>query len=489
MSAASGLSIEPLSVTISTRIAAASVFFLAVALFYAPLAYGCTQPEMLPGLYAILGVFIVFGLASMFAARAWPDIPKIALFCVAAILVQGWWLTWNPAFANLISSDGGVVDTTLDNIRAHSLHSMIMTSVLLAVFLVLCEIFAQGNLRRFILLSMALSGALISVCGIILKLSGDPLMRYVWRPADIDWNDFAFYRYHANAGAFLNLAWPFILVFTRRAFTQKIGPVRRAIWIAAALACGFALILNASKASLAIGLLILPWPFSTGLMRMKGRNLFIIGALTLFLIAGGIFASSRLTWRGAFERMTEAKEVSNSIDGRWVAYQQYLNAVPAVGPFGLGPGLFPLAFPYQTSPLGNVSPALRDYAHEDYLQGVLEWGWVGVVWWTALIVGGLYRAFRTYFRRESFTSKTDRHLVLGAILAVLGTLTQAFVDFPLQIASIRLFFLVALALCWASPRMLKKPSRAPGEHRRHYWIPVPAQYAKDSQKDLTTKSR
>lgn len=477
-------------VTTSTRIAAASVFFLAIALFYAPLAYGCTIPEMLPPLYAILGVFITFGLAGIFAGREWPGIPKVAILCVAAILIQGWWLTFNPAFANLITSNGGIVDTTLDNIRSLSRHSMTMTSVLLAVFLVLCGIFSHGNLRRFVLLSVALSGALVSICGIVLKLSGEPLMRYVWRPADIDWNDFAFYRYHANAGAFLNLAWPFILVFTRRAYTQRIGSIRRMIWLAAALACGFALFLNASKASLAIGLLILPWPFSTGLMRMKRRNMFIIGALAVFLIAGGLFASSRLAREAAFERMTEVKEVSNSLDGRWMAYQQYANAVPEVGAFGLGPGLFPLAFPYQTSPLGNISPALRDYAHEDYLQGILEWGWLGVIWWTLLIVGGLYRAFRTYFRRELFPSKTDRHLVLGAILAVLGTLAQAFVDFPLQIASIRLFFLVALALCWASPKMLRKPPVEAGERRRHYWIPVPAQYAKGPRDPgLTTSSR
>ena len=56
--------------------------------------------------------------------------------------------------------------------------------------------------------------------------------------------------------------------------------------------------------------------------------------------------------------MTERSEVAASVGGRWAAYHEYLNAVPAVGWFGLGPGLFQVAFPYQTSPLGNVSDRL-----------------------------------------------------------------------------------------------------------------------------------
>ena len=36
------------AVNIYSRIAAVSTFFLAVALFYAPLAYGSTRPDMLP---------------------------------------------------------------------------------------------------------------------------------------------------------------------------------------------------------------------------------------------------------------------------------------------------------------------------------------------------------------------------------------------------------------------------------------------------------
>ena len=121
----------------------------------------------------------------------------------------------------------------------------------------------------------------------------------------------------------------------------------------------------------------------------------------------------------------------------------------------------------------NVGVGVRDYAHEDYLQTVLEWGWLGTVWWTLLVAGGLYRAIRTYSQRELFASKTERHLVLAAILGVCGTLAQSLVEFPLQVASLRLFFLVLLALCWASPQLLTMPPKEPSTRRR-YRLPIPA---------------
>jgi hypothetical protein len=442
-------------VNISSRIAGASAFFLAAALFYAPLAYGCTRPEMLPALFGLLMAAMVTGVISFAANRRWPAIPGLALVCVTAILLQGWWMTWNPHFPS-IAPDGGMLDTTLENIRRLSFDSMAMTSFLLGSFVVLCGLFGHANLRRFILLAAAISGVLISVIGIVLKLTGEPLMRYFWKPMDIDWNDFAFYRYHGNAGAFLNLTWPLILVFTRRAYST-VTLAKRIVWTLGSLACAGALFLNASKAALVIGLLILPWPFLTGLKRLKRKSLLLLGAGSLLLIAGGLFASSELAHEAAFLRMANTSEVSTSFNGRVEAYQQYVNALPEVGFFGLGPGLFKMAFPYQTSPLGNTSVALRDFAHEDYLQTVLEWGWSGTLWWTLLVAGGLYRAIRTYARRELFPSKTDRHLVLAAILGVSGTLAQSLVDFPLQVASLRLFFLVLLALCWASPQLLTTP--------------------------------
>ena len=118
---------------ISSRIAGASAFFLAVALFYAPLAYGCTRPEMLPTLFDLLIASIVTGLISFAANRRWPAIPRLVLVCVTAILLQGWWITWNPVFPSLVSENGGTVNTTLENIHRLSFNSMAMTLSLIHI--------------------------------------------------------------------------------------------------------------------------------------------------------------------------------------------------------------------------------------------------------------------------------------------------------------------------------------------------------------------
>jgi O-antigen ligase len=194
---------------------------------------------------------------------------------------------------------------------------------------------------------------------------------------------------------------------------------------------------------------------------MNSVTLFSLGLLAVLGVCVLLFASSHLAQGGAFQRMTNADDVSKSMDGRSQAYQRYLDDLPEAGWFGIGPGLFPVAYPYQTSAFHYADPVLRQYAHEDYLQTTLEWGWVGTVWWTLLVGVGLFRAFHAYAQRDRFHSRTDRHLVLAGILGVLATLAQSLFGFPLQIASIRLFFLLLLALCWASPGLLAPPERNP----------------------------
>jgi hypothetical protein len=459
-----------------SRTAWASTFFLVVALFYAPLAYGCTRPEMLPPLYALLAAGFVTGMISFILDGKLADLPKPALICAMVVLVQGWWLTAQPVFPSVVAEGGdSLVDVTMENIQRLSLNSMLLTTAGLAAFVVLCGLLTQPFLRRFILLAAATSGVLICLIGDTLKLTGEPLMRYFWNPLDIYWNDFAFYRYQGNAGAFINLTWPLILVFTRRAYTPTNRLSRKIFWSIAMLAAGSALFLNASKSALVIGLVILPWPFLTRLLRMRPRNQIILGVFTAVVVAVALYASSHMIG-SAFARLTNTSEVSRSAGGRVGAYKQFVSAVPQVGFFGLGPGLFQLAFPYQISPLGNTSVGLREYAHEDYLQTVLEWGWFGAFWWTLFVFGGLYRALKTHAKKEQFASKTERHLLLAAILGVMGALVEAAIDFPLQIASIRLFFMVLLALCWVSPFLLNRPRRTSVSMRR-YRLPIPAELA------------
>ncbi len=460
-----------------------STFCFAIALFYAPLAYGCTRPEMLPTLYLLLGAGIVLAGAGKVMQRAGLFIPRTAAITIVILLTQGWWLTASPVFDAIMSAQGGAQAASLDDVRELSWNAMLMTTLTLGTFVALCDLFAEAALRRFILLAVAISGVLVAFVGVVLKVGGKPLMLYVWKDYDVYWTEFALYHYHGNAAAFLNLAWPLVLVFARRSYntTTEAFLGKRVVWGAVVLLMGAALIMNASKAGLAIGLLILPWPFSSGLKRLQAKTLFALFVGGALILAGVLFASSQLGHEAAFRRILEPAQFKASLGGRLAAYKDYVHAVPSVGAFGLGPGLFQVAFPYQNNPLGNSQEGLREYAHQDFLQTALEWGWFGTFWWTVLVAGGLYRGLRAYLKRERFASRTERHLVLAGVLGVLGTLVQSCFDFPLQIASIRLPFLVLLALCWIAPRLLVEPDREP---RMRYRLPIPA-----DPKRLTSASR
>ena len=149
---------------------------------------------MLPPLYALLtGVIVIGAIPLVLRPREYP-LPGLALACVLALLAQGWLVTWVPVFHPVEFASEGLADTTFENLHQLSFDSMMATSLLLGAFVVACGLFCHARLRRLLLYAAAGSGVLISVVGIFLKIVGDPVMRYVWAPGELDWNDFAFYR-------------------------------------------------------------------------------------------------------------------------------------------------------------------------------------------------------------------------------------------------------------------------------------------------------
>ncbi|MEJ0000667.1 MAG: hypothetical protein WDO13_16775 [Verrucomicrobiota bacterium] len=119
----------------------------------------------------------------------------------AAVLVQGWWLTASPVFSLVVPKAACLTDTTPENIRHLSFEAMLMITLTLSEFpralrclhrrrpAPLCPV-GGGRWPAFSSASSA----------VVLKLGGEPLMRLVWKPLDIYWNDFALFRYHGNAG-------------------------------------------------------------------------------------------------------------------------------------------------------------------------------------------------------------------------------------------------------------------------------------------------
>ena len=106
----------------------------------------------------------------------------------------------------------------------------------------------------------------------------------------------------------------------------------------------------------------------------------------------------------------------------------------------------------------------------DYLQTLVEWGWLGSACWGVLGFGGMAVAWRnlqgqslvraTKSKEASPVSSGDGRVegwvprqvgLIPLVLLGLGSsMLHAFVDFPLQIASIQLYVATYLGICWGT---------------------------------------
>jgi hypothetical protein len=122
--------------------------------------------------------------------------------------------------------------------------------------------------------------------------------------------------------------------------------------------------------------------------------------------------------------------------------------VSEAGWFGFGPGTFEKVFPrYQH--LGHYAVDEKwVYAHEDYLQTVIEWGWLGAGAWAVIALGGIGLSLRARFRHRPWPAR-DRILYFVMLTSLLGVALHALFDYPLQVASIQLYVIVLLGMLWS----------------------------------------
>jgi O-antigen ligase len=139
--------------------------------------------------------------------------------------------------------------------------------------------------------------------------------------------------------------------------------------------------------------------------------------------------------------------------------------LPAAGWFGFGPGTFSIVFPFLLREHGVELDGILRYAHQDYLQTLLEWGTVGFALWAMLVGGGIARVAIYLWRGSAIRREHALGLALTA-LSIFGVLIHSLIDFPLQIASLQLITAVLLGQLWVKlPRHQVLPQLAPVECR------------------------
>jgi hypothetical protein len=441
---------------------AASRSILFAALVYAPWAYGSTTSTGIQTTNWILLAALALWTLELLISRRRPQFPQVLALLAAALMCIGDWMAFNASsiydsefslfvpLGNFAPSFAGTVDYAI------SAAWMFRAALLLGTTLFVSDLSQSNRWLLWLWYVVSLVGGSIAFLGLLQKATGAQMI--FWQsppPPEFGVSTFfATYFYHGNAGAFLNLVWPLSAGLVIRAFTSRSHPGMRALWtIVLILTIGGVLANTSRMAQLVALVLLILIGLQSGpalIRHLSGaqKSVAIAGALAIVLaliaLAQAIHLEQPLNrWRSVGERM--------HTDARWQASRIAMSALPQVGFFGFGPGTFRVVFPgYNVTSGGAVAGTWR-FLHEDYLQTVLEWGWLGSGLWAVLFFGGIAVAIRSYKRCAKREWTTRRRLLQPlAILAVVGVAIHALVDFPFQIESIQLYVATYLGICWGS---------------------------------------
>jgi hypothetical protein len=438
----------------------AARWIFCVALVYAPWAYGGTTSASIQIINWLLLAAFILWVIELLISRRRPELPRLSLFLTCALAGIGGWMTLNAksiydsdfyAFVplwNLAPQLAGSVD------YATSAAWMTRGALLLCVILFVADLSQSNRWLLQLWYTIGLVTGSIAFLGLLQKATGARMIFWQEAPPWGATTFFATYYYHGNAGAYLNLVWPLTAALAVRAFTISSRPGMRALWMSVLILTLAAVVANTSRMAQLIALLLfiaLCMKLGPTLLRKLSRiekNIAIAGSIAILLTLVALGQATHLEqplnrWQSVSERIPN--------DARWRASRVAISALPDVGFFGFGPGTFRVVFPSYNSVSINHVPGTWRFLHEDYLQTVLEWGWVGSGLWGFLFFGGIVIAIRSYKKPWAREWTPRRRLLLPfVIVALVGVALHALLDFPLQIASIQLYVATYLGLCWGS---------------------------------------
>ncbi len=445
-------------------------------LVVAPWLYGGTTSGSIEIINGMLGVAFVLWAASLLLDRRWPDAPRGLLIISGLILLQGWWMVANahsiydstyrffvPVRA-IFRNGPGSVDYAL------SLAWMLRATALLAVVCFTAELTQRPVWLLRLWSAIALAGGSIALLGLIQKGTGAHMIFWQLAAPSDTTTFFASYYYHANAGAFLNLVLPLVAGLVLWATLRQASPWARAACLTALVLLVVAALSNTSRMAQAVGAMLVvamiaavARPALQMIARVEKRTLLValfVVILTVLAVAQAVHLDQPLRrWQSLSEQFPA--------DARWLANRAAVPAAGDAGWFGFGPGTFRAIFPHYQKRIANLDGAWR-FLHDDYLQTILEWGWLGSAAIAVLFFGGIGMGVRSFFKRRDWSNR-QRILVGAAVLALIGVALHALVDFPLQIMSIQLFVATYLGICWGSGEGGGQRTEAGGQRPERRW--------------------
>jgi hypothetical protein len=459
-------------ISIIFRKASRWIFF--AALVYAPWAYGATTSASINMTNWVLLVALVLWGAELLAGGRRPDLPPFLLILTGALVCVGGWMALNAKsiydseFSLFVPLRDFAPFLTGSIDYANSAAWMLRGGLLLGATLLVCDLSQNSRWLLRLWYVIGLVGGSIAFLGLLQKATGAQMI--FWQPPPPPefgvTTFFATYFYHGNAGAFLNLVWPLSAGLVIRAFTSQSQPGMRALGTIIFIVTIAGIVANTSRMAQVVALLLLlviGLRFGPGLLRrLPGtqKSVAMTGAIALVL---ALIALAQVTHLEQPLNRWQSMSEQIPADARWQASRVALGALPAAGFFGFGPGTFRVVFPSYNIGSDHAVPGGWRFLHQDYLQTVLEWGWLGSSLWALLVFGGIAVGILSYKRYGTRDWMPRRRVMQPlVIVALAGVAMHALVDFPFQIESIQLYVATYLGVCWGSSLWYDK-----SEVRRH----------------------
>jgi hypothetical protein len=438
----------------------------------APFLFGGVTEGAVSTLNKLLGLSSLFWLLHLLVDQRWPRVRKPVLLAVVWLFIQGWAMALNAEgffdpefiFYSPATETFGFWPSTLDGVGAKAV--MWRLTVLLPALLAMTDLCHQTRWVSRFLRVMAATGIAIAAFGIWQKAALNPLQ--VWPMQAVPPHAFATFWYHGNAAALLNIAWPLALAGVVWTFVQEGSQVSRAIWLLGWLVILVGLAVNVSKAGHALAvllsaaiLLLLGLRVRTLISQYGWRHLLIAGLLILgsliWLLTQPEVAVGVERWEQFLAR--------EQPDSRVTVSGECLEMAGSRPVLGYGPGSFMAAYHLRQLQGEQKIGAIWQYAHNDVLQGLVEWGFLGFIAWGVIWGSGLIGAATTLWSairpafveaprrsrrsrerwRKSFEAMRKVHL-LGASFSLVGLMLHACMDFPLQIYSLQIHAVCLVAM-------------------------------------------
>jgi len=156
------------------------------------------------------------------------------------------------------------------------------------------------------------------------------------------------------------------------------------------------------------------WNRKRGLDRLAINPALLVGAiLAVVIMLAGVAALGGLDT--SLRRWGKFSEELSSRNPRLLVAQVCIRMLPDAGAGASVPARFRLCSLTTRRGLATRFRGIWLYAHDDYLQTLLEWGWIGGALWAVYLLGGLVFSGRTVFRhRLQLPAQRSAHFFRGS---------------------------------------------------------------------------